>query len=162
MFREMRRNRQLLPVAESKAILENSATGILAVSGDDDYPYTVPVNYAYVGDSIYIHSAKEGHKIDAIKRNDKVSFCVIEKDDVQPQLFATYYRSVTVFGRARILTDDEERRKALIHIIEKYSPEYIEEGKQEIERDWDRVCLIEVKIDHMTGKAARGLVNSGA
>lgn len=161
MFREMRRIKQLLPLDEARSILVNCTSGVLAVSGDDGYPYTVPVSYACEDDKIYIHSATEGHKIDGIKRNDKVSFCVIDKDEVQTKTFSTHYRSVTIFGRARILTDDEERRNALMCITEKYSPDNIEEGKQEMARNWDRVCLIEVKIEHMTGKAARGLINNG-
>ncbi|WP_366923067.1 hypothetical protein MFMK1_003558 [Metallumcola ferriviriculae] len=64
-----------------------------------------------------------------------------------------------IFGRARILTADSDRRYALECLVEKYSPDYIKEGQQEIKKDWDRVCLIEVKTEHMTGKAAIEIVN---
>jgi len=160
MFREMRRKKQLLSKEETIEILKSCTSGVLGVIGDDGYPYTVPVSYALKDDKIFIHSAKEGHKIDSIKRNDKVSFCVIEKDEVIQKTFTTHFRSVSIFGRARILTDDSEKRYALESLIEKYSPDYIEEGQQEIERAWDRVCLIEVKIEHMTGKAAIEIINS--
>jgi len=76
------------------------------------------------------------------------------------QTFSTRYRSVIVFGRARILTEDAERCHALECLVEKYSPGFIEEGQREIERDWDRVCLVEVKIEHMTGKTAKELVEN--
>lgn len=160
MFREMRRKKQLLSKEETVEILNSCTSGVLGVSGDEDYPYTVPVSYAFKGDRLFIHSAKEGHKIDGIKRNDKVTFCVIEKDEVIQKTFTTHYRSVSIFGRARILTDDTERRYALESLVEKYSPGYIEEGRQEIESAWDRVCLIEVKIEHMTGKAALEIINN--
>lgn len=160
MFREMRRKKQLLSKEETIEILKACTSGVLGVIGDDDYPYTVPVSYVLKDDKIFIHSAKEGHKIDSIKRNHKVSFCVIEKDEVIQKTFTTHFRSASIFGRARILTDDSDRQHALESLVEKYSPSYIKEGQQEIEREWDRVCLIEVKIQHMTGKAAIEIVNS--
>lgn len=159
MFREMRRKKQLLSKEDTIDILNSCTSGVLGVIGDDDYPYTVPVSYAFKDDKLFIHSAKQGHKIDSINRNDKVTFCVIDKDDVIQETFTTHFRSVSIFGRARILTEDSDRRHALEYLIEKYSPDYIKEGQQEIDKEWDRVCLIEVKIEHMTGKAAIEIVN---
>ena len=160
MFREMRRKKQLLSNEETIQILKSCTSGVLGVIGDDDYPYTVPVSYVLKDDKLFIHSAKEGHKIDSIRRNDKVTFCVIEKDEVIEKTFTTHFRSASIFGRARILTDDSERRYALESLVEKYSPDYVKEGKQEIDRGWNRVCLIEIKIEHMTGKSAIEIVNS--
>ena len=160
MFREMRRKKQLLSKEETIEILQSCTSGVLGVTGDDDYPYTVPVSYVFKDGKLFFHCAKEGHKIDSIKRNDKVTFCVIEKDEVIQKTFTTHFKSVSIFGRARILTDDYERRHALESLIERYSPNYIEEGQLEIESAWNIVCLIEVKIEHMTGKAAMEIVNS--
>ena len=100
MFREMRRKRQLLPPEESVAILERMTNGTLALHGDDDYPYAVPVSYVYIDGRIYFHCAMKGHKVDAIMQNDKVSFCVVERDDIKPAEFTTYFRSVIIFGKA--------------------------------------------------------------
>ncbi|MFL0268958.1 pyridoxamine 5'-phosphate oxidase family protein [Candidatus Clostridium radicumherbarum] len=160
MFREMRRKKQLLSKEETIEILNSCTSGVLGVIGDNDYPYTVPVSYAFKDDKLFIHSARQGHKIDSIKRNDKVTFCVIDRDEVVQKTFTTYFRSVSIFGRARIITEDSDRRYALQSLVEKYSPDYIKEGQQEIERELDRVCLIEIKIEHMTGKAAIEIVNS--
>ena len=77
-FREMRRGGQQLSRQEAIAILETGQTGVLAVSGDEGYPYAVPVSYVYLDDTIFFHSATTGHKIDAIKRDSRVSFCVID------------------------------------------------------------------------------------
>lgn len=154
MFREMRRFKQLLSEEETIEILNACTSGVLAVHGDDGYPYTVPLSYVFKDDKLFFHCANEGHKIDSIKRNDKVTFCVIEKDHVIQESFETHYRSVTIFGRARILTDDLEKRDALTCFVEKYSPDYIEKGKNAIENALGRVCVIEVQIEHMTGKAA--------
>ncbi|WP_088227108.1 pyridoxamine 5'-phosphate oxidase family protein [Desulfosporosinus sp. FKB] len=160
MFREMRRKKQLLPEEEAREIIKAQSSGVLAVTGDDGYPYTVPISYAYVDGKLYFHCAKEGHKIDAIKRDEKVSFCVINQDKVIQETFTTHFRSVVAFGRARILTEDSERRAALESLVKKYSPDYIQEGQREIEKDWGRVSLVEVKIEHMTGKSAIEIVKN--
>ncbi|NYB73556.1 pyridoxamine 5'-phosphate oxidase family protein [Sedimentibacter hydroxybenzoicus DSM 7310] len=160
MFREMRRIKQLLSNEETIEILNSCTSGVLGVAGDDDYPYTVPVSYTYDDGKLYIHSAKQGHKIDGINKNDKVTFCVIDRDDVIQKTFTTHFRSVSIFGRARILTDEAERLQALRSLVEKYSPDFIEEGEEEIKKTWDRVCLIEIKIEHMTGKAAIEIIKS--
>jgi hypothetical protein len=158
MFRGMRRKNQALSNAETIGMLRTCTSGVLAVSGDDNYPYAVPLSYAYKDGKLYFHAAKAGHKIDAIGRNNKVSFCVIGSDEVVAGKFTTHYRSAIVFGKARILTDAGERRFALNCLLEKYSPGFIREGQVEIEKDWDRLCVVEIHIEHMTGKAAIELI----
>lgn len=158
MFREILLSRQSLSNEEISEILEECATGVMAVSGDNGYPYAVPLNYVYHDGKILFHCAMKGHKIDSIKNNDKVSFCVIKKDDVDRRALNTDYISVIVFGRARILTGDDERMKALDLIGLKYSSEFPEEVKEEIENEWDRVALVEIAIEHMAGKKGSGLV----
>jgi len=159
MFRKMRRKKQLLSEAETIEILRSCTAGVLALTGDNDYPYAVPLSYAYKDGKLFFHFAKEGHKIDGIEKNNKVSFCVIKTDDVMQKTFTTHFRSVIVFGRARILTEDSEKKHALECLVEKYSPDYITEGQTEIERDWKRVNAAELEIEHMTGKAAIEIIN---
>lgn len=154
MFREMRRKKQALSMAETLEILQTCTSGVLAVSGDGGYPYTVPVSHVYHEGKVFFHCALEGHKIDGIRRNDKVSFCVITQDEVLPEKFATAYRSAVVFGRARILQENAEKRFALECLVEKFSPGFTAEGQKEIERLWNQTCVVEIKIEHMTGKAA--------
>ena len=159
MFRDMRRKKQLLSESATVEILKTCTSGVLAVTGDNDYPYAVPLSYAYKDGKLFFHFAKAGYKIDAIKRNDKVSFCVIERDEVIQKTFTTHFRSVIVFGRIRILTEDSEKKYALESLVEKYSPDFIEEGQREIEREWNRVCVAEVRIEHMPGKTAIEIMN---
>lgn len=159
MFREMRRKKQSLPEAEMVEILQSCTSGVLAVIGDNDHPYAVPLSFAYEDGKLFFHSAKTGHKLDGIARNSKVSFCVIETDHVIQRTFTTHFRSVIAFGRARILTEDSEKKHALECLVEKYSPDHITEGQSEIKRDWNRVCAVEAKIEHMTGKAAIEIIN---
>lgn len=159
MFREMRRSKQLLTKEETIAIFERGTNGVLAVSGDEGYPYAVPVSYVYEDGKIFFHCAKTGHKMDAICRCDKVSLCVVDQDQVIQETYTTHYRSAIAFGRARVLTDDREKRTALMKLAEKYSPAM---GKsrhqQEMEKNWAAVTLVEIAIEHMTGKECIELV----
>lgn len=154
MFRKMRRTKQELTFAEVEEILYKVPTGVLAVHGEDGYPYTVPLNFVYDNGSIYFHCAKEGHKIDAIKSNDKVSFCVIAKDAVVAKEFATDYYSVVAFGRAKILSSREEMVSALKLLNKKLAPDFPMEGDKEIENSINHVCVVQIKVDYVTGKAA--------
>lgn len=153
MFREMRRKKQLLTLAESEQILREAKTAMLGLSGDDGYPYVVPVNYAYVDGKIYFHSAKAGHKIDAIMRSDKVSLCVVQHDELVPEALTTYFRSVTVFGRARILENDAEKLAAAQKFGMRFYPDK-DKVDNEIRREWDALCVVEITPEHITGKEA--------
>ena len=123
--------------------------------GDEDYPYAVPINYVCRGNCLYMHCAREGHKIDAIKRNEKASFCVIETDHIVPEEYTTYFRSVIAFGRMRILSDDGEKRAALEKLGKKYAPEDTAENLAKyIDKEWVPVCVLEMTVDHLSGKEA--------
>lgn len=157
-FRKMRRCNQELSREESTAILNRCTSGTLALCGDDDYPYSVPVSYAYEDNKLFFHSAREGHKIDAIKANNKVSFSVIDKDEVVAEKFTTFFRSVVVFGKAYFLEHDDEKIDALKKISAKYSPEFEAESLKEAKDALDKVCIVKIEIDHMSGKQAKELV----
>ena len=139
-FRQMRRKRQQLAEEESIGILEKATAGTLALLGDNDYPYAVPISYVYHERKLYFHSALAGHKVDAILKCDKASFCVIEKDDVQPEKYTTFFRSVIAFGRIR------------------YNPNQDEALQKEIESGLARMLAIRFDIEHLTGKEAIELV----
>lgn len=161
MFRPMRRTRQLLSEEATIGILQKGTSGVLAVMGDDGYPYAVPLSYAYEAGKIYFHFAVSGHKLDAIKRSDKVSFCVIGRDEVIPTTFTTHFSSVIVFGRLRLLTGNHQKRYGLDLLAKKYSPGRVSEAKEEIDLSWNRVAVGELRIEHMTGKAAIEIVRTG-
>lgn len=160
MFREMRRNKQLLPLEECIEILNRGTSGVLAVIGDDEYPYAVPLSYVYYDNKIYFHSAKTGHKLDAVSKNEKVSFCVVDKDQVVPDEYTSYFRSVIVFGKARILKDEVEIRKAVNILAVKYAPDHDEKRLlQAIDKGYAAMSMIELSIEHMSGKEAIELIN---
>jgi uncharacterized protein len=158
MTRVMRRKKQLLSTVETEKIFRNATSGVLAVSGDDGYPYAVPLSYAYDDGKIYFHCAKDGHKIDGIRGDEKVSFCVVNKDEIVPEKFTTYYRSAIAFGKARIVFEDAVKRHALELIVKKYSPGFEVAGAEEIRRDFETVCVVEIAVDYMSGKEAIELV----
>jgi nitroimidazol reductase NimA-like FMN-containing flavoprotein (pyridoxamine 5'-phosphate oxidase superfamily) len=118
----------------------------------------VPLSFVREGGSIYFHSANAGHKLAAIAHSDKSSFCVISEDDVVPGKLTTRYRSVIVFGRIRVLADDERKRHGLRLLAGKYSPDHLAEAEADIERDWNRVCVLELGIEEMTGKAGLEII----
>jgi len=123
MFREMRRKGQALSAAECTAVLQRGSAGVLALAGDDGYPYAVPISYVYDGERLFFHSAGSGHKLDAIRRSPRASFCVIDRDQVVPEAYTTYFRSVIVFGAIRILEDAQEKRAAIEKLACKYAPD---------------------------------------
>ena len=151
----MRRKKQALPREESEAILERGSAGVLAVEGDGGYPYAVPLSYVYREGKLVFHCAKSGHKLDGIRRNNRVSFCVIDRDTVIPEEYTTYFRSVIVFGKARILEDEEEKWTAIDWLARKYAPEDSAENRSRaIEREYRGLCMVEVTAEHITGKEA--------
>lgn len=159
MFRTMRRSGQELDRETCTAILEKATSGVLAVSGDDDYPYAVPLSYVYADGKVYFHCATAGHKLDAIRACDKVSFCVIEQDEVIPARFTTHYRSVILFGRARVIESREEKLAALIRLAQKYSPNQ-PHMKKEIDDGFDRLHMVELTVEQMSGKECRELAEN--
>ena len=163
MFREMRRKRQALSQEDIAAILHRGTSGVLALAGDEGYPYALPISYVYDGEKIYFHCAKAGHKLDAVRRNAKVSFCVIDQDEIVPEEYTTYFRSVIVFGQIRVLTEDTEKRAAIEKLAVKYTPSVPDaDRKNAIDRDWDPLCMLEMRIEHMSGEEALELANKSA
>ena len=128
MFRELRRTRQALSAQDCADVLDRGSSGVLALLGDGGYPYAVPLNYVREGDKLYFHCAKEGHKIDAVRQEPRASFCVIDQDQVVPEEYTTYFRSVIAFGTVRILEDVGEKRAAIGKLAVKYFPGDTAEG----------------------------------
>lgn len=160
MFREMRRKNQALSSEECIQVLNRATSGVLAVSGDEGYPYAVPLSYVYHNNKIYFHGAKTGHKLDGIERNEKVSFCVIDQDQIVQEEYTSYFRSVIVFGRARIMWE-EDKRRALEILTARYTPDIEENDRsQKINEGLKNVNMIELEIEYMSGKEAKKLAKA--
>ncbi len=153
MFREMRRFKQQISTEKCVEILKNEPRGVLMVLGDDDYPYGIPIDFYYDEreKKIYFHSAKQGHKIDAINRHDKASFCVYDQGYRKEGEWSLNINSVIAFGRLRLMEDQEKVIEKLRLLGLKYFPT-AESVEEELERAASRVQMLELTIEHMTGK----------
>ena len=153
MFRKMLRIKQQLPEAECIDILKEEKRGVLSVVGDDGYPYGLPINHYYNEDDgkLYFHSGKMGHKVDAIKRCDKASFCVYDQGYRREGEWALNIRSVIVFGRIELIEDMDTILDIARRLSYKFTDDesYIE---HELEHDGPRTLMFALVPEHMTGK----------
>ena len=154
MFRKMRRIGQELSKEECEEILTNEPRGVLALLGDDDYPYAIPMSHVYVDGKIYFHGAQEGHKNDAVKRHSKASYCVMDKGVKAEDSWWYTFKSVIVFGKIKTLTDRDEKIDRLTYLGDKFFPTH-EETVDEINRLLDRTEVFEITIEHMSGKVVK-------
>lgn len=98
-------------------------SGVLSLLDESGYPYGVPISYVYDDNKLYFHSALNGHKIDAIRHSDKASFTIICKDEVHPETFTTYFRSVICFGHLRIIDDATRKTQRIVSTGQTIQPE---------------------------------------
>ena len=161
MFHSMRRHRQALSSAECEAVLNRGTSGVLALSGGTGYPYAVPLSYVYEVGKLYFHCARSGQKLEMLGQNPKASFCVVDQDQVVPEEYTSYFRSVIVFGTVRVLEREGEKRAAIERLARKYAPEDSAEHRTAfIEQDWAPLCMLEMTVDHCTGKEAKELAQA--
>jgi len=151
MYKEIRRKDRILDNASALALLDNGDYGVLSTVDKNNQPYGIPVNYTVIDNTIFVHSAPEGHKFDNIKSNSKVSFCVVGRTQLLPDQFSINYKSVVVFGTASIV-EEKNKRQALISLVAKYFPEHMDSGGKYIDSLIDKVVVIKLSIDHITGK----------
>lgn len=153
MFREIRKKVNEIGLDESKELLKNSRRGIFATSGDDDYPYTIPINYLYDegNQKIYFHGSKAGHKVDSIKRSNKVCFTVYGNETIEDESWAPFVQSVIVFGRCHLIDNQPRAMELLKTFAMKYYPS---EGMvdKKISLAGKAVQMYEIDIEHMSGK----------
>lgn len=153
MFREMRRKKKEIDRNAAESLLQSSRRGVLAVNGDDGYPYAIPVNYIYDREAqkIYFHGARAGHKADALRACDKVCFTVYGNEAIKEEAWAPYMQSVVVFGRCHLLEAGEEACARLKQFAMKYYPSE-QMVDEEIARLGAAVQVFEIEIEHLTGK----------
>lgn len=153
MFREIRKKRNQIDVESAKSLLEQSRRGILAVNGDDGYPYAIPVNYFYDRENqkIYFHGSRVGHKVDALKVSDKVCFTVYGNEIIKEDSWAPFMQSTIVFGRCHLIETGENATTLLKRFAMKYYPneQLVDE---EIVQSGKAVQIFEIEIEHLTGK----------
>jgi len=156
MFREMLRKKQALSEEDCIAVLKTQKRGVLAVLGDEDYPYALPINHYYNDEDghIYFHGAKFGHRVDAVKRHDKVSFCVYDEGYRREGEWALNIKSVIVFGRLVPVEDEDKMIDLCRRLSRKFTDDesYIE---NEIKRAGFRTLMYELVPENMSGKLVK-------
>lgn len=153
-FRPMRRFRQELPEEACLELLRTARRGVLSLAGDDGYPYGVPMNFYYAQGRIYFHCAREGHKIDAVRRCDKASFCVLSEPVRNPGEWWNCFTSVICFGRIREVTDGDERMALLRALGQKYFPEGYDLA-DDLRKNGPQAAVLAFSIEHLSGKRVR-------
>ncbi|MCK4509744.1 MAG: pyridoxamine 5'-phosphate oxidase family protein [Desulfuromonadales bacterium] len=147
----MRRSDKALPDDATVSLLQAGEYGVLSTVDGEGQPYGVPLNYSFDGERLYFHCALKGHKLDNILANNKVSFCVVGRTKLLPAEFSTEYESVIVTGSASVVQGDE-KYQALVSLLEKYSADFIDEGRDYIVKLDSRTKVVRVDVDSMTGK----------
>ncbi len=151
----MRRRERELDPAEAWALLARAEFGVLATVGRDGWPYAVPVNHVLVDGALLIHSATEGHKLDNLAGDCRVSYCVVTQAEVLPEELSTRYESAIVFGRAVQVHAEAARLAALQAIGQRFAAQYPDQVRAGIEKNLARVTVFRVELERVTGKARR-------
>ena len=155
MFREMRRFKQQISEEECIRILKEQPRGVLSMLGDDGYPYGIPLDHWYSEDDnkLYFHCAKTGHKLDAVAAYDKVSYCVMDEGYRKEGEWALNINSVVIFGKARIVDDEEDelKHRIAVNLCRKFTDDEAFLQK-ELTHALPRATFIELTPEHMTGK----------
>ncbi len=155
MFKTVRRRDRELAEDEARDILSRADHGVLATLGANGWPYAVPVNHVLSGNVIYIHCAPEGHKLENIDFEERVSYCAVAGAKVMPSMLSTLYESAVVFGRAALITDAAEKRKALILLVARFSGGSPTTAEEALSRCGAEPRVIRIQIERITGKAHR-------
>lgn len=152
MVQDMRRKDRKLNEDEAKEILEAGTYGVLSINSGSGYAYGVPLSYVYSNNRVYFHWALEGQKLNRVRHDNKVSFCVVEEARPLPEKFSMGYRSVIALGKMSEAVG-EEKMDALLLFVKKYSPDYLEQGKQYAVHAGDKTVVFRIDIEHLSGKA---------
>ena len=156
-IREIRRRDRALTELDARAILARADHGVLSTLGADGWPYGVPVNHVLCGEVLYIHCALEGHKLENIAHEDRVSFCAVASSTVLPTTLSTLYESSIVFGRAALVTDPAERRQAFDALAIRFCGGLTPEAERTIAASGPQTAVVRVRIERITGKAHRSV-----
>jgi nitroimidazol reductase NimA-like FMN-containing flavoprotein (pyridoxamine 5'-phosphate oxidase superfamily) len=154
-FRDIRRSDRALTEHEAREILARAEHGVLATVGADGWPYAVPVNHVLSRDVLYIHCAIEGHKLENIAHEERVSFCAVASATVLPAKLSTLYESAVVFGRAALVTDPAEKRRALELLAVRFCGALTPEAEETIATSGPRTVVVRIRLERITGKAHR-------
>lgn len=152
-FKSIRRRERALTESEAREILKRAEHGVLATVGADGWPYAVPVNHVLVDDVLYIHCALEGHKLENIAHDERVSYCAVASATVRPVKLTTSYESTIVFGCAAVIVDPAEKRRALEALAVRFCGGMTPEAVRAIDASGPKTAILRIRPEHMSGKS---------
>ena len=155
LFFDIRRKDRTLDDKQTLKLLETGEYGFLAMCAVNGYGYGIPMNFVFEGKTIYFHCAIEGFKIENIRQNNRVSFCVVGSTQLLPYQFSTAYESAIVFGHILYDLPEDERYKALELLVTKYSPDFADVSETYIRKSFQRTCILRLDIEHISGKSRK-------
>lgn len=153
-FRPLRRFRQAAAEEECLNILQTAQRGVLSVIGENGYPYGLPINFIFYQGKIYFHCAKEGHKLDAIRKNDKVCFTVLSEPERKEGEWWYCFTSVIVFGHIQIVEDPAVAGTMLRSLGAKYFPAGYD-IESDLQKNGPQALILALTPDHISGKHVR-------
>ncbi|MBP3519565.1 MAG: pyridoxamine 5'-phosphate oxidase family protein [Parabacteroides sp.] len=155
MFHEIRRKDRVLDEKGAMELLETGEYGFLSMAGTDGFGYGIPISFVKEEEHIYFHCAPDGYKLECIRENPKVSFCVVGKTQVIPNQFTTAYESALVFGTIHSDLAEEECRHALRLLVKKYCSDFETIGEKYIDKSFHRTKVLRLDMVHVSGKCKR-------
>ena len=152
MFRQMRRLDMKMSDEDINRLLLRGREGVISTINDNGYPYAIAVNYVHLNNKIYFHCARQGQKLDNIKRDEKVSFLIYDSVEVLGEKLNTLYQSVVIYGRAKVINANDVLLRALVN---KYADIPQEKLNRMIEKEINQTAMVEIKIDYISGKQSQ-------
>ncbi|MDO4516073.1 MAG: pyridoxamine 5'-phosphate oxidase family protein [Bacillota bacterium] len=156
--RPIRRKDRQLPQEEALDLLNQGVYGVLSVTGDEGWPYGVPMHYVFLEGNLYLHCAKEGHMLESIARDDRVCFTVVPRHELVPDHITALYESVMVFGTAALVEEADERQKILEALVDRLAQVSPEIKEQYIRSKGARTGLVRIRPARITAKASRAFL----
>lgn len=152
MLREMRRKDRQISDADTKNVLQKAQFATLSMINEENKPYAIPISFVYEDNTIYLHCASAGYKLENIARNANVCLSAVIDIQLMPQKFSTKFKSAIVFGKITMVNDETEKKRGLSALIKKYSPDFYDEGLKYIERALTKTTVLKIEISAITGK----------
>ena len=148
----MRRQDLALTPGESLSIIDENEFAVLCLNDPTGKPYGVPMEYVRQDQSLYFHGAKEGRKVNSMKATPWGCAVILGENEIIPQKFGRKYQSVIVEGGIELIDEPEIKRQAMIWVVQRKSPDYLEKGLTVVERMLDRVLVYKMNMEIVSGK----------
>lgn len=149
---QMRRMSHKMSEEETLELVKKSKYAVLSLVDVDGLPYGVPLDYIYQDHALYFHGAKEGRKIDGMKKNPRGCAVILGDTSVVPDKFGRKYSSAIIEGSMEFIDEPETKRKVMTYVVEQNSPDFKEKGNVIIEKMLNQVLIYKMNIETMSGK----------